>query len=115
MAVTAASIKAFAPELAAVADSIVNTWIGWAPGYVAAAVFGADHDQAVTLWTCHQLVRQKASATIGPVTGRTVGDVSTTSAASDSASLASSYGTTAYGVLLQVLIRRYTAGPRVVT
>ena len=113
MAVTAASIKAFAPELAAVADSIVNTWIGWAPGYVAAAVFGADHDQAVTLWTCHQLVRQKASATIGPVTGRTVGDVSTTSAAP--VVDANSYGTTSYGVTLQVLIRRYTAGPRVVT
>lgn len=116
MAVTPASVKAFAPELAGVDDGILTTLISWAPGHVSASVFGTDHDQAVTLWTAHTALRQAggASGTIGPVTGRKVGDVTVNNSGSDAADVGRGYGTTGYGVALQRLIRRYRAGGQVV-
>lgn len=115
MAVSAASIKAFAPVFTSVTDGIVNTWIAYAGTALAAGTFGTAHDQAVTLWVCHFLTLtggdgSTAGAT-GPETGRHVGDVGVTHAANDSSSgitpNVASFKTTTYGQLLLQLIRRY--------
>lgn len=115
MAVTAADVKAFAPELAAVADAIVTLWIGWAPGAVSPSVMLTNADQATLLYVAHHLTRSAggAAGTVGAVTSRSVGDVSTANApgpVDDAASL----HTTAYGVALWQLMRRRTAGGAVV-
>lgn len=117
MAVTAASIKTFAPVFASVADAIIEQWIVYAAGAVAAAVFGAAHDEAVTLWVCHQLARTGGDGsdgnTAGPVRGRHVGDVGIQFGERVFREQAdpASYATTAYGQALMQLIRRYTRGP----
>lgn len=113
MSVTPASIKTFAPEVAGVTDGAISTWIGWAVGAIDATRYLTDTDQAVTLWVCHNLVRQGASGTAGAVTDRKVGDVSVSNASPADATAASLL-TTSYGVALQRLMRRYTAGGAVV-
>lgn len=112
MAVTAAQVKAFAPEFAAVADAIVNQWLSWAPGYIATARYGSDTDQGVMLWTCHCLTRTAdgAAASAGPVTRDTVGPVTRENAALESLALQSAWNTTGYGQQLLMLARRYGAG-----
>lgn len=116
MAVTAIDVKTFAPELSGLSDSVVNTWISFAPGAVALSVMQTDADQATLLWVCHQCVRSAngASGTVGPVTNRNVGDVSISNGVSEPASLIMGLRTTAYGVALMQLIRRRTAGGLVV-
>lgn len=112
MAVTATDVKTFAPELSGLSDSQVNTWISFAPGAVSPSVMQADADQATLLWVCHMCVRAGASGTAGPVTSRSVGDVS----AGNAPGPISLHGlrSTAYGLALMNLIRRKTAGGRVV-
>lgn len=115
MAVSAASIKAFAPVFASVTDSIITTWIAYAETALAAATFGTAHDQAVTLWVCHRLTTTggdgSSAAATGPETSRHVGDVGVSHAANDSMTGMStdvaSLKTTAYGQALIALIRRY--------
>jgi hypothetical protein len=116
MAIVAADVKSFAPELSGLSDSVITTWIGFAPGAVAPSVMGTDADQATLLWVCHQCVRSAngASGTVGPVSRRDVGDVSISNGASDTASIIMGLRTTAYGVALMQLIRRRTAGGLVV-
>ena len=99
MAVTAAQVKAFAPEFAAVADAIVNQWLAWAPGYISLARFGSDTDQGVMLWTCHNQKRTAdgAAASAGPVTRETVGPVTRENAAMDRLADISVWNTTGYG------------------
>lgn len=112
MAVTAADVKAFAPELAGLSDGQVNTWLGFAPGAVSSTVFGSSYDQGVLLWTCHQCVKVSggASGAAGPVTMRTVGDVSVQNAAPLSSADYAGLKTTGYGLALMQLFRRFTAG-----
>ena len=115
MAVSAASIKAFAPVFASISDGIITTWIAYAETALAAATFGTDHDQAVTLWVCHFLTKSggdgSTAGATGPETGRHVGDVGVTHAANDSLTgvmtNVASFKTTTYGQLLIMLMRRY--------
>jgi len=110
MAVVAADVKAFAPELSGLSDSIVTTWISFAPGAVSPSVFQTDTDQATLLWVCHQCVRSSggASGSTGAVTNRSVGDVSV----ANDPGFKSLHGlnSTAYGQVLMQLIRRRTGG-----
>ena len=78
MAVSATDVKTFAPELSGLSDSVVNSWLSFAPGAISPSVFQADADQATLLWVCHQCVRSSggASGSTGAVTNRSVGDVS---------------------------------------
>jgi hypothetical protein len=115
MAITASDVQTFAPEFAGVSTSIINLWIGWAPGAVDPDLFSTDADQAQMLWICHNLVRSAggASGAGGAVTNRDVGDVSISNAAPphmDRHMLQS----TAYGQALYVLINRYCAGGAIV-
>ena len=112
MAVTASQVKAFAPEFTDVADAIVNTWLGWAPGYVAPTVFGANADQATMLWTCHVLTRTADGAAVsgGAVTKDQVGPASRENAAPSGFMAMTDWGSSGYGQQLLVLARRYTAG-----
>jgi hypothetical protein len=114
MAVVAADVKAFAPELSGLSDSVITTWIGFAPGAVSPSVMQTDADQATLLWVAHQCVRSSggASGSNGPVTSRSVGDVSI----GNDAGFKTLHGlnSTAYGMALMQLIRRKTAGGRVV-
>lgn len=115
MAVSAASIKAFAPFFASVSDSVINQWIAYAETALAAVVFGANRDQAITYWVCHYLTKTggdgSTAGAAGPETGRHVGDVGQTFAANDSASGGTldvaSLKTSIYGQLLIQLMRRY--------
>lgn len=109
---TAADIKAFAPEFAAVADGVITTWIGFAPGAVG-GLPAAAQAQATILYVCHNLTRVTggANGTAGAVTSRTVGDVTT----ANSAPLdVGGYKSTGYGLALHQLMRRYSAGGEVV-
>ena len=112
MAVTAAQVKAFAPEFAGVLDARIDTYLGFAPGYVARAVYGNDTDQAVLLWTCHSLTRTTGgnAAMAGAVTLDKAGDVQTESTGVQGWMAENQWGTTAYGQQLIMLSRRYTAG-----
>lgn len=114
MAVTATDVKTFAPELSGLSDSTVNSWISFAAGAVAPSVMDTDADQATLLWVCHMCVRSSggASGTTGPVTSRSVGDVTINNASGhiDLHGLRS----TAYGQALMQLIRRRTGGGLVV-
>ena len=114
MAVTAAQVKSFAPAFAAVADTVVDTWLGWAPDHVAAAAFGAQHDQAVMLWVCHQLqVTQGAAAgAAGPLTAAAAGDVSASFGGGSAA--ATGLERTSWGQQLILLQRRKAGIPRMV-
>jgi len=113
MAVTAAQVKAFAPAFAAVTDSVVNTWLGFAPTHLSASKLGDDYDQAVLLWTCHQLQSSTggAAGSGGSVTSRKVGDVETQYSTPDVA--AGAYQTTQWGRMLTLLLRAAGGGPRV--
>lgn len=114
MAVSAASIKAFAPFFATVPDAVVNNWIAYAETALAAVVFGANRDQAITYWVCHALTKTGGDGSTagapGPETGRHVGDVGQSFAANDavgSLSDVASLKTSIYGQLLIQLMRRY--------
>lgn len=115
MAVSAASIKAFAPVFATVTDGVINTWIAYAGTALAAQTFGTNHDQAVTFWVCHFLTTTggdgSSAAATGPETGRHVGDVGVTHAANDSLTGiqtdVAGLQTTPYGKALIMLMRRY--------
>lgn len=113
--VTAAQVKAFAPAFAAVADAIVTQWITWAPTHLSESKLGDDFDQAVMLWVCHQLQTTKGSAAGagGPVTAMEVGDVSV-QYATPGVEASTTYKATAWGRTLMLLLRQYTAGPRMV-
>lgn len=112
MAVTAADIKAFAPEFVSVSDSIINTWLAWAPGYVAPRRFPHCEDQAVTLWTCHVLTRTASGAggTAGPVLRDRVGDVERENADLKGFLAEDSWNFSGYGQQLVALARRFIAG-----
>lgn len=112
MAVTAAQVKAFAPEFADVADTIINTWLGWAPGYILPATFGTDTDQGTMLWTCHVLTRTANGAAIsgGPVTKDQVGPATRENAVATGYMVTTDWGYSGYGQQLLALVRRYTAG-----
>lgn len=112
MAITASDVQTFAPEFAGVSASIINLWIGWAPGAVDPDLFGPDADQAQMLWICHQLIRSAggASGTAGPVTQRDVGDVSIQNASSIERMDWYFLKSSAYGQALYLLIQRYCAG-----
>lgn len=111
--VTAAQVKAFAPAFAAVADAIVTQWITWAPRYLSESKLSTDFDQAVLLWVCHQLQQTKGSAAGagGPVTQMSVGDVSVQYAV-PGVEAAETYKATAWGRMLQMLLRQYSSIPR---
>lgn len=117
MAVSAADVKAFAPVFASVPDAVINEWLSFAPTALAASVFGADHDQAVLLWTCHNLAVTGGdgsdAAAGGPVRSRKVGDVSVDwgERVYREQQDAAGYSTTAYGQQLMRLIRLFTAAP----
>lgn len=112
--VTAAQVKAFAPAFAAVADAIVTQWITWAPTYLSESKLSTDFDQAVLLWVCHQLQTTKGSAAGagGPVTAMEAGDVSV-QYATPGVEASTTYKATAWGRTLTMLLRTYTAGPRI--
>lgn len=114
MAVTAAQVKAFAPAFAAVADGIIDTWLGWAPDSVAANVFGAQHDQAVMLWVCHHLqtTQGAAAGAAGPLTSAQAGDVQASFAVGGMG--VAGLERTAWGQQLVMLMRRKAGMPRVV-
>lgn len=116
MAITASDVQTFAPELAGVSTSVINLWIGWAPGAVDPDLFSTDADQAQMLWVCHNLVRSAggASGTAGPVTQRDVGDVSISNSSSIERMDWHFLKSTAYGQALYVLIQRYCAGGAIV-
>lgn len=115
MAVSAASIKAFAPFFTSVPDAVVNSWIAYAETALAAAVFGADRDQAITYWVCHALTKTggdgSTAGAAGPETGRHVGDVGQSFAANDAIGATigdvASLRTSVYGQMLIQLQRRY--------
>lgn len=112
MAVTAASVKAFAPAFDSVADSIVTTWIAWGAGAVQSTTFQTDADQALTLWVCHNLQLTQGGQggdVVGPATSKRVGDVAANYAnvTIDIAGLRA----TSWGLALLALIRRYRAMP----
>ncbi len=113
MAVTAASVKVFAPQFAAVADANITTWISFAPTHISADTFGTAYDQAVLLWVCHQLqsTQPEVAGAAGPITGITTGDVSVSTSAGSGQG---GYQRTAYGQQYLALRRLYVAGPRVV-
>ncbi len=82
MAVTASDVKALATELASVADATITTWIAIVERQINRAAFGVKADDAVTYLTSHYVtINEKAatgaSGTVGTVTSRKVGDVST--------------------------------------
>lgn len=113
MAVTAADVKGFAPQFAAVPDATVNLWLSWSTGALSSQLLQTDTDQAVMLWTCHSLTVTQggAAGSVGAVTQRRVGDVSvTTSGPPASLTDPASWAVTAYGQALLRLVRRYTAG-----
>lgn len=116
MAITAANVKAFAPEFTDVADANVNLWIGWAPGAISPAVFGADTDQASLLWVCHGLTRTAlgAGGTGGAVTKDQVGPATRENADPQGLFAQNQWGTTGYGQMLMALARRKTAGGQIV-
>ncbi len=113
MAVTAAQVKAFAPAFAAVADSVVNLWLGFAPTFLSAGKLGDDYDQAVLLWTCHQLQSSTggAAGAGGSVTMRKAGDVEVQYSGTPVG--AGTYQTTHWGRMLVLLLRTCAGSPRV--
>lgn len=116
MAVTAAQVKAFAPEFSDTADALINTWLGWAPGYISAVVFGVNQDQGVMLWTCHMLTRTEggSAATGGAVTKDQVGPATRETGAVTGFMASSDWGNSGYGQTLLGLARRFTAGGYIV-
>ena len=112
MAITAADVKAFAPEFASVADGIIDTWIGWASGYATAGVLGTDANQGQLLWVCHCLTRSVGgnAVTGGAVTKEQVGPATRETASPTGALAQLTWGATFYGQQLLDLARRYTAG-----
>ena len=117
MAVTAASIKAFAPGFAYVADTIIEAWIAFGASPVDSNVFGTAHDQALTLWVLHHL-QTTAGGTdggaIGAVIADRAGDVNTGYAAADKLLDASGLKTTAWGLAFMRLARLYAASPVII-
>jgi len=114
LAVTAASVKAFAPGFTDVADAIVSQWIAWGAGAVLPTLFQTDADQALTLWVCHNLQLTQGGQggdVTGPSTGKRVGDVQTSNGATQID--ISGLKATAWGLALSALIRRYASMPRV--
>lgn len=111
--VTAAQVKAFAPAYAAVADAIVTQWITWAPLHLSESKLGDDFDQAVMFWVCHQLETTKKSSAGagGPVTAMETADVSV-QFATPGVDASTTYKATGWGRSLMLLLRMYTAGPR---
>lgn len=75
--VTAATIKAHAPELAALTDPFVGLYIELAKDNVGVSAWGDKYDRAVTMLTCHYLTMRgrAASGAAGPVTSKKVGDL----------------------------------------
>lgn len=114
MAVTAADVQAFAPQFAAVSSGVINTWLSMAAGAINADVFGAETDNATLLWVAHQLTKTTGGAAghVGAITSRSVGEVSVGASAghTDTAAMR----TTAYGAAFLQLLRKFTAGGRVV-
>lgn len=110
MAVTAADVQAFAPQFAAVASGVINTWLAMAAGAVDAQLFGSETDNAIMLWTCHQLTQTTGGAAgqVGAVTQRKVGEVMV--GASPGVSDTAAMRTTSYGAAYLRLVRRFTAG-----
>ncbi len=105
MAVTAADVKALFPELAAVADDRVTTWLSFASIKHNVSAFGARSDNALKCLAAHlvELERRRAAGgtgSTGLVQSRTVGDVATTyavpiltaDAMGDAALASTSYG-----------------------
>jgi len=116
MAVTAASIKAFAPELAAVADAIVETWIELAPSFISATLYGDKYETAVGLWVSHKLTVTQAGSpgASGPVEEQQVGPVRQKFAGGDKLSRGSDLDQSAYGRTLRTLRLRYVGSERAV-
>lgn len=116
MAITAADVKAFAPEFTDVSDANVNLWIGWADGAISLAVYGLDTDQGRLLWVCHGLSRTANGAGItgGAVTKDQVGPATRENAAPVGLMAQNAWGTSGYGQMLIALARRKTAGGAIV-
>ena len=113
MAVTAAQVKAFAPEFTDTPTGIIDTWLGWAtPGYINPAIYGSNTDQGVMLWTCHVLTRTADGAAVsgGAVTKDQVGPATRETAEVRGYLAATDWGQSGYGQQLLALARRYTAG-----
>jgi hypothetical protein len=111
--VTAATVKAFAPQFAAVSDTTVNLYLDQAIEQLSASVYGTAYDRAVMLWTCHQLqVTLGASAgSAGALTGQQAGDVSVSFAAGIDST---GFRRTAYGQQYLAFARLYAGGTRIV-
>lgn len=112
MAITAAQVKAFAPEFAAVADSIIDTWLSFAPTYISPARYQAKTDQGTLLWTCHVLTRTAdgAAVTAGPVTKDRVRDVERENGQLQGTMAQNAWNSTGYGQQLLALARTLSAG-----
>lgn len=109
--VTAAQVKAYAPEMDAQTDERVELFIEYAENWVDEGQWGRKYTQAVILMACHLLSVAARGSSSGAVTAEKVGDLSI------------SYGqvnpddglsVTSYGQLFQQLKRTIKKTPLVV-
>jgi hypothetical protein len=110
MAVTAADVKAFAPELDAVADATINLYLGMCGSFVALDRFGAEADRALLLWTAHSVTVAQTPTATGSLSSQQVGDVQQAFAGIVNARGGTGdYGTTRYGLMFDALARRFVS------
>lgn len=109
--VTAAQVKAYAPEMVAQSDPRVELFIGYAGDWVSETQFERKYTQAIILMTCHLLTMAGRSGTGGAVVSEKVGDLSVNYAA---ASPDDTLAATSYGQLFQQLKRTIKKTPLVV-
>jgi hypothetical protein len=126
MTVTATSLRTVFPEFGDTAkypDTLLNTWLGVAVGFVNAAKWGDQTDFGVMLWTCHRVTmaaRAATAATAGKVPGQFSGILTSKGADGISAGYDASsvtlegrghWNMTTYGLQFSELSNLMGAGP----
>lgn len=109
--VTAAEVKAYAPELSAVDDLRVDLFVGFAGDFVSPSQFGLKCKHAKILMACHLLTIANRGGTGGGVTSEKVGDLQVSYG---SMSTNDALDTTSYGQTFKALRRTIKTTPIVV-
>lgn len=99
--VTPVIVKQYAPELEPLDDFKVQLYIDMAKVNVAESFFGTAYDQALSMLTCHYLTMAGGSSNTGPapgpVTSKSVGDLSVGYGSAEGWKSDGSLRTTEYG------------------